>query len=292
MNCDHGDAKVKFPLISGRWTRATVIGGGGAIAVLLAIGHFHARSPSVPTGPLRIGFENNPPVQIRTTAGFSGLSVEIVTDAAKRAGIKLDWVETGTSSDEAFRKGLVDLWPLMVDRPYRRKYVHFASPYMHSSHVLVLLDQTPTPDRDFRGRIAVFRLPLHVQQLRSVFPEAQIIEIPQLHDVLKEVCTGKAAAAFFEARAAQGELRERPPDCASAPLRFQAIPQLRFDAGVASTFEAAAAADRIHREIGNMFRDGELAALIAKYSYFGLYDTWASYQRIEEEKRYQWMAWA
>ena len=98
-----------------------MIGGGAAIAVLLAIGHFHARAPSVPTRPLRIGFENNPPVQIRTATGFSGLSVEIVSDAARRAGIKLEWVETGTSSDEAFRKGLVDLWPLMVDRPYRRK---------------------------------------------------------------------------------------------------------------------------------------------------------------------------
>lgn len=269
-----------------------MIGGGAAIAVLLTIGHFQARGPSIPTGPLRIGFENNPPVQIRTATGFSGLSVEIVSDAAKRAGIKLEWVETGTSSDEAFRKGLVDLWPLMVDRPYRRKFVHFASPYMHSGHMLVLLEGTPNPDRDFGGRIAVFRLPLHVQQLRRVFPEAQIVEIPKLHDVLKEVCTGKVAAAFFEARSAQGELRERSPECTSAPLRSRAIPQLRFDAGVASTFEAAAAADRIQREIGNMFQDGALATLIAKYSYFGLDDTWASYQRIEEEKRHQWMAWA
>ena len=61
---------------------------------------------------------------------------------------------------------------------------------------------------------------------------------------------------------------------------------------MASTFEAAAAADRIQREIGNMFRDGTLAVLIAKYSYFGLDDTWASYQQIEEEKRLQWMTWA
>ena len=246
----------------------------------------------LPNRPLRIGFENNPPVQIRTATGFSGLSVEIVSDAARRAGIELDWVETGTSSDEALRKGMVDLWPLMVDLPHRRKYVHFAQPYMHSGHVLALLEGTPAPGRDFRGRIAVFRLPVHVQHVRGLFPEAQIIEIPELHDVLKEVCTGKAAAGFFEARAAQGELRERHPDCASAPLRLQTIPELKFHAGVASTFEAAAAADRIQREIDNMFRDGTLAVLIAKYSYFGLDDTWASYQRIEEEKRLQWMTWA
>src|SRR5438309_11073693 len=132
MSSDHGDAKVNFPPISARWTRRTVIGAAGALAVFVGIALFHSRSAPVPTRPLRIGFENNPPVQIRTAAGFSGLSVEIVRDAARRAGIKLDWVETGTSSDEALRRGLVDLWPLMVDRPDRRKYVHFALPYMHS----------------------------------------------------------------------------------------------------------------------------------------------------------------
>ncbi len=284
---------MTFPPISGGRTRNIAIVTVVAIAGLLTLWRFNTREPALPTRPLRIGFENNPPVQIRTATGFSGLSVEIVSEAAKRAGIQLDWVETGTSSEEAFRKGLVDLWPLMVDLPYRRKYVHFAPPYMHSGHVLVLLERMPAiPAATFRGRIAVFNLPLHVQQAHGAFPEAQMVEIPELHDVLKEVCTGRVAAAFFEARAAQGEIRERFPECASAPLRVQTIPELRFHAGVASTFEAAAAADRIQREIGNMFQDGALAVLIAKYSYFGLDDTWASYQRIEEEKRLQWMTWA
>src|SRR6478672_3585782 len=135
--------------ISGRWTRAIAIGGAGAIAGLLALWHFHARAPDFPTRPLRIGFENNPPLQIRTASGFSGLSVEIASDAARRAGIELDWVETGTSSEEAFRKGLVDLWPMMVDLPHRRKFVHFAPPYIHSSHVLVHLDRIPAIPHDF-----------------------------------------------------------------------------------------------------------------------------------------------
>jgi PAS domain S-box-containing protein len=266
-----------------------MIPAAGVLAVLLAIALFHGRSAPTPTGPLRIGFENNPPVQIRTAEGFSGLSVEIVRDAARRAGIKLDWVETGTSSDEALRRGLVDLWPLMVDRPDRRKLVHFAPPYMHSGHVLVLLERTPNLERDSRGPIAVFRLPLHVQQVRSAFPKAQIIRIPEFHDVLKQVCTGKTVAAFFEARSAQGEVRERPPECDSTSLRFVSIPQLTFHAGVASTFQAAWAADRIQRQIDGMFRDGELALLIAKYSYFGLDDTWASYQRMQEQGRQRWI---
>ena len=72
---------------------------------------------------------------------------------------------------------------------------------------------------------------------------------------------------------------------------YALLPDMRLQAGVASTFDAAGAADRIQREIGNMFRDGSLAVLIAKYSYFGLDDTWASYEQIDAEARRQWLIW-
>jgi PAS domain-containing protein len=62
-------------------------------------------------------------------------------------------------------------------------------------------------------------------------------------------------------------------------------------AGLASTFEAAGQADRIQREIANMFREGSLAVLIAKYSYFGLDNTWASCEQIDAERRKHWLNW-
>ena len=183
----------------------------------------------------------------------------------------------------------MDLWPLMVDLPDRRKYVHFARPWMQSSNVLVLPVGTPGPDRGFRGRIAVFKMPLHVRPLRERFPQAERVEIPAIHDVIKQVCTGAATAGFLEARVAQMELREKPAECSSAVLRVQTIPDLSFQSSIASTFEAARAADQIQREIYGMFRDGTLAVLIAKYSYFGLDDTWASYEQIAAEKHWRWL---
>jgi PAS domain S-box-containing protein len=47
----------------------------------------------------------------------------------------------------------------------------------------------------------------------------------------------------------------------------------------------------IRREIGNMFRDGALAVTMAKYSYCGLDDTWATYDLMEAAERARWMAW-
>jgi two-component system cell cycle sensor histidine kinase/response regulator CckA len=76
-------------------------------------------------------------------------------------------------------------------------------------------------------------------------------------------------------------LRDKPSECASVALRVQTLPDLSLQSGVASTFEAAGAADTIRREIGNMYRDGTLAAAMVKYSYYGLDDAWASFDLME-----------
>jgi len=178
----------------------------------------------------------------------------------------------------------------MVDLPDRREFIHFARPWMRSNNILLLREGSTVPDRDFRGHIAVFKIPLHIRLVHERFPEAQVTVSPTMQDALRDVCTGAAGAAYFEARVALSEMRDKPPECASWALRIQPIANLAFQAGVASTFQAAAAADRIQREIDNMYRDGSLASLIAKYSYFGLSDTWAAYELMRAEERWQWFA--
>src|SRR5262249_38881660 len=109
-------------LSNSRWFRRTnAILVAAGITGGLAFWHFANRFPPIPQRPLLIGFEHTPPFQIHTDSGLGGLAIETIDEAAKRAGVRLQWVETGTSSDEAFQKGLVDLWPLMADLPERRK---------------------------------------------------------------------------------------------------------------------------------------------------------------------------
>ena len=111
------------------WPRRTVLVVlSVGLATALAFWYFGIWKTRIPHRTLRIGFEQNPPVQVRTGTGFAGLAVETVNEAARRAGISLQWIETGTSSDEAFRRGLVDLWPIMADLPDRRTRIHFSSP--------------------------------------------------------------------------------------------------------------------------------------------------------------------
>jgi PAS domain S-box-containing protein len=264
-----------------------VAGTAGAFALL----YFTIRLPPIPRGPLRIGFEQNPPVQIRTDSGFSGLAVETVNEAAKRAGLRLQWVETGTSSDEAFQKGTVDLWPLMADLPDRRKRLHMSRPWLHSNHVLLLRADAQSLDRGFSGRIGLVKMPLHVRLARELYPKAQLAQFPDSEEVVSQVCTGASAGGFLEGRVAATALRDKPAECASVALRFQVLPATTIEAGVASTFEAAGAADAIRRQMGTMFRDGTLAVLMAKYSYYGLDDAWSTYDLMEAAERSRWVAW-
>src|SRR5215469_17113126 len=73
---------------------ATVLAGG------LAFLYFANPLTVVPHRTLRIGFEQNPPLQFHTADGLGGLGVEAVSEAAKRAGLRLQWVDPGASSEE------------------------------------------------------------------------------------------------------------------------------------------------------------------------------------------------
>jgi two-component system, cell cycle sensor histidine kinase and response regulator CckA len=252
--------------------------------------YFAIRTP-IPQRPLRIGFEPNPPVQVRTSSGYAGLAVEVVSEAARRANLPLQWVETGTSSDEAFRRGLVDLWPIMADLPDRRDRVHFTRPWLHTQHTLILRSDSPAPNRNFDGRIAIFKLPLHLRLAHSEFPNAQLVEFEDSRDVIGEVCSGRALGGFLEDRAALRALLDKPAECASVGLQLHGLPALTVSIGTASTFEAAPAADKLRKEIDSQFMDGTFAATVAKYSFYGLDDTWTTYDLIRGAERARLFAW-
>jgi len=227
----------------------------GMIAILVVSGiagglgywYLATRLPPLPQRPLRIGFELNPPFQIRTDNGFGGIAVDTVNEAARRTGVRLEWVETGTSSDEAFQKGLVDLWPLMADLPDRRKRLYLSRPWVLSSHILVVRAGSTVPDRSFTGRIGLFRMPLHVRLARQEFPSAQLTPLPDAREVVKSICRGTVSAGLMEKRVAMMALHDAPPECRSTALYTYTLPDLTFGNSVASTFAAAGAAEALRR---------------------------------------------
>ncbi len=80
-------------------------------AVFLGISHWRVDKSRV----YRIGWEDDPPYEQKADDGDpTGLAVELVREAAARRGIRLEWVWQPGNSENALRKNLVDLWPLMT----------------------------------------------------------------------------------------------------------------------------------------------------------------------------------
>ncbi len=274
---------------SGAFRRTATIALSAGLAIALTYWYFEIRTPPIPHRTFRIGFEHVPPLQIRTEGHPAGLAIDIVSEAARRAGISLQWVETGVSSEESFRRGQVDLWPIMADLPDRRKQLHFSTPWLHASLTLLQRPGTARPDRKFTGSIGLFKLPLHVRMALDEFPDAKIVQFPEMRQVVQALCKGTIDVGLLEDRAAISELRDKPAECANMDLRVEPLASMRVKIAIGSTFESAGVADKLRDKIGDLFRDGTLAATMAKYSYYGLDDTWATYNLIETEERTRWM---
>jgi PAS domain S-box-containing protein len=268
-------------------TRIRLCGLAAAIvaAAVGALWWFGVRRPPLPKRTLRIGYEHNPPYQVAHASGSpTGLVVDTVREAARRAGIPLEWTESRLGPERALGTEAVDLWPLVTDLPDRRKVMYISAPWLQSQHVLVLRAGTPLPGRDFAGSVSITAVALHVRLLHEHFPHANAKERPEGADALAPLCAGEVEGAFLESRLALAVLRKRPPPCESLDLHAHLLPGTH-DLGVGSTFAAAAAADQIRDEISELARDGTLAVLMAQYSFFGLADTRATYDLLVAQER-------
>src|SRR4051794_11268680 len=105
------------------WKHRPVILLALTVAGGIAYWQFGMRLPPHPQQMLRIGFEQSPPFAIRDGGRFTSLALDTVNKGARRAALHIEWMETGTGSEEALQKRLVDIWPLVADLPERRKLV-------------------------------------------------------------------------------------------------------------------------------------------------------------------------
>ena len=249
------------------------------------------RRPPIPNRALRIGFQHNPPYQIREAGGTpSGLAVAIVAEAARRAGLVLEWKEIPAGPDGSLRDHSVDLWPLVTDLPERRGKLYLSAPWLESQHVLVLRDGGELPGPELAEPVGITAVSVHARLLTARFPKVRPVVYPEGRDALAHLCAGDVKAAFLESRLALAVLRDRPPECAAVELRAQLLPG-SHRLGVGATFEAAGAADRIRQEISRMAADGTLAVLFARHSFFGLNDTRATYDLLEAQARNRDLLW-
>ena len=236
-----------------------------AAVVLLAGAGYWILSKAPITRPMKIGFQVSPPYHYPDADGHpTGVAVELIQEAARRAHIQLEWVFSPKGPDHSLGAGDTDLWPITTDLPERRNVLYVSPPWAKMTYALVYPKGIHvTGPGYFAGR--TLSVTSHIgsdgKVAERLFHNARMISASTPNDVVDDVCNGRAEGGLVALNALAS-----PPksDCAGRTLLLQPIPSAVYWFGVGATRQrrdAQLAADRLREEIGKMADDGTLLSL-------------------------------
>jgi signal transduction histidine kinase/CheY-like chemotaxis protein len=214
----------------------------------------------------RIGFENSPPRQYADSEGRPyGAVIDMMNEAARRAGVRLQWVHQPAGPDLALAGGAVELWPLLNRIP-DRSHLHITEPFFEIHYWLISLagGKRITPSNAAGIRIAV-NTGLLVYLVEKHVPGATPEVLAGIPEVVAAVCEGRLAAGMIGDSAAHQATFEKPPDC---QLQTAPVPGAQLESGIgaaAGNPAAARVADLLRAHIGDMARDGSFTTISLKW---------------------------
>jgi signal transduction histidine kinase len=279
---------MKFGYMRSRLTSSIAL----SLTVVLALSWFAMRHPKLNRRVYRMGYENQQPQHFQGKDGKpTGLAVELIDEAARRRGIRLEWVLEPESSEAALKSGRVDLWPMMTIRPERKGVVYITDPFRESTASVFVRFASPyTRLEDLRNSKILFDgTPLDVRLLRPRLPNAQFLAIESPKERLEAVCQDRVDAAYFDDYTALTTLLDGI-SCGGQGLRIIQIPEFNGLLGVGATFEARPVADAIREEIGSMAADGTLARIGSRWRSFTGRNLEIANELKRAETRERWLS--
>ena len=230
----------------------------------------------------RIGWNPDPPEQVAPepvrggNGEPTGLAVELVREAARRRGIRLQWVRRHEGSETALRTGAVDLWPLITITPDRLQLLHISAPYLDSvTSFVVRRDSGLQTVEDLAGKqvgyVAVPRpgtivRPINLRLASQFAPGARFAMRGTSRDLVASVCNGELAAGYVEQNAIMQILIQGGSACGPGFAMITPAGS-RISLGIGATKRAAAAADALRDEMDGMAVDGTMESEFSKWGY-------------------------
>jgi two-component system cell cycle sensor histidine kinase/response regulator CckA len=208
-----------------------------------------------------IAFGTDAPFHFADPAGEpAGLAVDLVKEAARRAGIKLQWVRN--------QRGLNnDLWVLQTVREGREATTYFSDPFLQS-YTWFVVSSTSDARRagDLRrSRVAFVDYAIHRENLARLVPGARLAPVPTSRAAIELVRRGEADAAYVNEYAVLPILLEGGVPQA---LRIIASGAPKSLMALSSRRGFAPVADAIRQEMEAMVDDGTVANAISRWGWF------------------------
>jgi diguanylate cyclase (GGDEF)-like protein/PAS domain S-box-containing protein len=221
------------------------------------------------TGELRVGAaEFAPYVMLAPDGKVSGLAVDVLNEAARRSGIKLNYVRVDDDIDLALASGKIDIFPLLTLTPARVRDFRASQSWWSNEISLLSLDSAPVHGTDGAAgkRIAIRGVAIVENLAERLFPDAEIVTIPSVGPMIASLCEGKVDAVFLDAALLQSEMLHSHRECQDRPLYLSSVPEAQLNLGTLSRMDRAASADRIYEQIANLAIDGSISKAASDYS--------------------------
>jgi signal transduction histidine kinase/CheY-like chemotaxis protein len=233
---------------------------------------------------LRAGIRNHSLSANLNPAGrVDALAVAVVAAAARRSGVRLEWIECPEGPDRALRSKKVDIWAVAIDLPERKRQFHVTQPWLAAERCLITKGPPPAA---WRGERVAYGLGPESQILGSA-AGSKPVHVEGDVAAIREVCAGKSKAASVLMQSLGAFVLRKPEGCETADLQVTPAGGRPLKLGIGSTFEAAHQADRLRVEIGRMAATGALDELFARYSLYSVAETANIYELLDAARRTQ-----
>ncbi len=242
---------------------------------------------------VRIGVDHNPPnYDWSEQKGASGFAVDVMNEAARRAGVTLQWVYCVRGSRVALESHEIELWPTGFYRPGEYPALHQTRPWSQDQHAFVWDRErrAEVPERLEGVGVAVVNRMAPLALARQMFPGARIVPAPSRRDVLQTMCAGAADVAFMDMRTVEGMLLDRPDQCRDKVLHVKPQPELTDPTSIFAWKDQGPLADVLRDRIDDMVADGTLMRYADRWFSFSSSDVRQVLGLQEQTRQLRWLA--
>ncbi len=216
--------------------------------------------------PLRISFGNAPPLEFQDEHGQpQGFTIDVIGEAAKRAGIPIIWKPGGAIPDnnKALRSGDLDMISAASASDERRRDFYVSDSWWWAEMLAIAPAASPVhSEADFKGkRLAVAGATSGAVADR--YPGNTLLTGPNARWTVAQVCAGQADAAVFENMYLRELFLGLDRNCREMSLRVFDV-DARREYHIIARRAAEKRASAIRRQIDAMTVDGTLAAIAAR----------------------------
>jgi signal transduction histidine kinase/ActR/RegA family two-component response regulator len=223
--------------------------------------------------------------------GATGFAVDVMNEAARRAGVTLQWVYCERGSRAALESRFIDLWPAGFYRPGEYPSLHQTRPWSQDQHAFVF-DKgrlAEAPEQLEGVRVAVVNRMAPLALAGRLFPKSRIVPAPSRRDVLRTMCVGAADVSFMDMRTVEGMLLDRPEQCRDKILQVKPLPEFTDPTSIFAWKDHGAVADVMRDRIDDMVADGTLMRFADHWLSFASSDVRHVLGLQEQARQLRWL---